>query len=572
VENSKKRPFFRLCVDETDDIFFQDDRLWIQYGGQYSAAGTHPSCPDRYRGKAYVGNQIWDITALGDCTAGQNCPVSPTFTDEQFDVPMGCQSMQVQALKTRGRGDVTTETPSAGNGFRGAIHIHDTPGAADVYDIRVTLTCVGGSASVPQVPVRLSCTHNYGTDACHMGRIEVFNPTAQHLETTGRGTWGTVCGHYTWDNDNLAAMVCRHLGYSDGELYTYGHTSQLPSLPIVAGFRACQGTELNMFHCEVRGHAVDPDCANGCVGADGLQGTADDTLDPSCTHSIDQGAICHNADQPSMMALPTCRGWTQTGALGGHNTQDQHGNDEQPVLFSCIEYYSTECTFDVTNTDLKNELGSYMTAMRAFATCAEANMEAPGYCHGALTTAETLRNGDVCQNGATTNIGWHIRVPFRVNMAGTYNFRMHADYGLGGYIGTDGATFTGGNIYSHVETGAESLSAGEHEFEALGFDDCCDGFANIEVHLPCDATGSPWRIVQSGSVEGGDMMNGDLGRVDCLTCGAVLDASCSGPIVDPGGGDTGIDAGTALPPSITTGGTGNGGCPGGPWCGDGTGR
>ena len=37
-------------------------------------------------------------------------------------------------------------------------------------------------------------------------------------------------------------------------------------------------------------------------------------------------------------------------------------------------------TFDVTNTDLKNELGSYMTAMRAFAECAERNMEAPGYC------------------------------------------------------------------------------------------------------------------------------------------------------------------------------------------------
>ena len=73
-------------------------------------------------------------------------------------------------------------------------------------------------------------------------------------------------------------------------------------------------------------------------------------------------------------------------------------------------------------------------------------------------------------------------------------------------IGVDGATFTGGNIYSHVQTGAESLSAGEHEFEALGFDDCCDGFANIEEHLPCDSTASPWRIVQSGSLEGGDMM------------------------------------------------------------------
>lgn len=31
---------------------------WLADGGQYSAAGTHPSCPDRYRGKAYIGNQV----------------------------------------------------------------------------------------------------------------------------------------------------------------------------------------------------------------------------------------------------------------------------------------------------------------------------------------------------------------------------------------------------------------------------------------------------------------------------------------------------------------------------------
>jgi hypothetical protein len=68
-----------------------------------------------------------------------------------------------------------------------------------------------------------------------MGRIEVFNKNAVHLETTGAGTWGTVCGHYTWDNDNVADIVCRQMGFQSGELYTYGHTNQLPSLPIVAG-------------------------------------------------------------------------------------------------------------------------------------------------------------------------------------------------------------------------------------------------------------------------------------------------------------------------------------------------
>ena len=57
-------------VDHIDDINFQDDRLWIQYGGQYSATGVHPDCPERYRGRVYVNNEQWDVRALGDCSSG----------------------------------------------------------------------------------------------------------------------------------------------------------------------------------------------------------------------------------------------------------------------------------------------------------------------------------------------------------------------------------------------------------------------------------------------------------------------------------------------------------------------
>ena len=31
------------------------------------------------------------------------------------------------------------------------------------------------------------------------------------------------------------------------------------------------------------------------------------------------------------------------------------------------------------------------------------------------------------------------------------------------------------------------LAVGEHEWEVLGFEDCCDGHAELEVHLPCEA-------------------------------------------------------------------------------------
>ena len=173
-------------------MFFQDDRLWIQYGGQYSAAGQHGSCPDRYHGKAYINSAEWDITALGACQAGGHCPVSPTFTDEQFEVPQGCASVAVTTTTMRGRGVVTNEAPSAGNGWRGSLRISDPAGGANVYDVRVSLTCAGGATGTPLTPVRLSCTHTFGTDSCHMGRIEVFNPGARHLGFSGIGTWGTV--------------------------------------------------------------------------------------------------------------------------------------------------------------------------------------------------------------------------------------------------------------------------------------------------------------------------------------------------------------------------------------------
>ena len=51
---------------------------------------------------------------------------------------------------------------------------------------------------------RISCAHqhNPGTPCSH-GRIEVMNSQNQ---------WGTVCGHWFWDNDEPANIVCRQLG------------------------------------------------------------------------------------------------------------------------------------------------------------------------------------------------------------------------------------------------------------------------------------------------------------------------------------------------------------------------
>ena len=86
----------RICIDSDDYLFFQDDRMWLQYGGNWAAAGAHGACPEDYQGKAYINDEVWDISEMGGCHAGSTCPVSPTFTDERFMVPMGCSAITAQ--------------------------------------------------------------------------------------------------------------------------------------------------------------------------------------------------------------------------------------------------------------------------------------------------------------------------------------------------------------------------------------------------------------------------------------------------------------------------------------------
>ena len=52
-------------------------------------------------------------------------------------------------------------------------------------------------------------------------------------------------------------------------------------------------------------------------------------------------------------------------------------------------------------------------------------------------------------------------------------------------------------MWGHGQTEVQSLAVGDHEFEALGFEDCCDGHSELEVHLACDSESSPWRVVET---------------------------------------------------------------------------
>jgi len=68
-----------------------------------------------------------------------------------------------------------------------------------------------------------------------------------------------------------------------------------------------------------------------------------------------------------------------------------------------------------------------------------------------------------------------------------------------------------------------------------GFEACCDGHAELEVHLPCDTSVDPWRIVVSGESDCMRCTPLDVGNTDTSTCSANTgSAGCCGDV----GGDS----------------------------------
>ena len=221
----------------------------------------------------------------------------------------------------------------------------------------------------------------------------------------------SVCsgGHYYWDNDEAANVACRQMGFAGGQIYTFGSTRLLPTLPIVAGWHLCAGTERNLFECEDKSWSGDVSCSAGCPGPDGIIGTGDDTVSPDCTHAIDQGVMCER-EGSSQAVNPNLQRCSGCGGGGCQLADAGLDRNDQAVSFSCIEFYSTSCVYDLTNEQLANNMGSYMRAVRAFATCADVQPEPDGYCHGSLHDASKLANHEVCVGSNVADDDWRSRL------------------------------------------------------------------------------------------------------------------------------------------------------------------
>ena len=188
----------------------------------------------------------------------------------------------------------------------------------------------------------------------------------------------------------------------------------------------------------------------------------------------------------------------------------------QLIAFGCVDNEVVQCGYDA-NADT----GNYDGALAAFMGCRDnsggglpcrtttheaSNLHAQGSCPGASNS------------GGGVGIGFHTVIPFMTTCqaAQWYSFRFHTDYGRGGYIffndgsvgsldtsssmnhGSDMSvgTMATGDIWGYVEVNDVALEAGNHVFEGLGFEGCCDGHSELDIQLP---GGDAWMRVQSGA-------------------------------------------------------------------------
>ena len=371
--------------------------------------------------------------------------------------------------------------------------------------------------------IRLTGANSRCTATGCTGRLEVYTgeilPDGTRSETP---SWGTVCGHWLWNDDQPANIACRDLGYASGTLFTYGASFTLAEYPAHLGFQTCTGHEASLLDCDLHpgddGNLPsaecysDPDARNGC--------------NSGCSNHIDQGVVCYGAGveaTPLQAWALNADGTSKCRGCGGGCAMvgEARADDSQTVFFGCIEFYSANCEYDATT----NSRGSFARALAEFSACVEENMAVPGYCHGSLNTAAMLANHDVCEGGVTENIAFHIRIPLLVEVEQTIHLRYHADFGAGSFIGMDGAEHTPGNLWGHVQISDQHLPVGDHEFEALGFEDCCDGHSELEIHLPCDAEDAYWRVVQTGEHDCMSCKQADIDSATC-TAGTAAAAVC----------------------------------------------
>ena len=234
----------------------------------------------------------------------------------------------------------------------------------------------------------------------------------------------------------------------------------------------------------------------------------------------------------------------------------------QLIAFGCIENEVLQCAYSA-NADPDN----YPGAWTAFQAC-RSNTGGGLPCSTRTEEASQLHAQGSCpgasNNGGGVGIAFHTIIPFTTGCTDVYHFRFHADYGRGGYIGiNNGATgtintgtsnnanaassgtMTSGDIWGHVEINDVALTSGNHIFEGLGFEGCCDGHAELDLMMPDGGIPgrAAWVRVKSGGLA--DFV------MDCPSGLGPLGVDSSGAsgcyvVMGAAAGETNVDIGNSF--------------------------
>ena len=131
---------------------------------------------------------------------------------------------------------------------------------------------------------------------------------------------------------------------------------------------------------------------------------------------------------------------------------------------------------------------AYKSTIDALVTAAPTS----GYGDASLAGFNSVSNH--AQFGSSTNIAFRYEVDFSANSAGTWNFRIGPDFGLGGAVFLDGITeaFKTNDMWWNGSYGTASqnlsfsanLAAGNHSLLIYGLEACCDGSQQAQFKAP----------------------------------------------------------------------------------------
>lgn len=127
-----------------------------------------------------------------------------------------------------------------------------------------------------------------------------------------------------------------------------------------------------------------------------------------------------------------------------------------------------------------------------------------GYGDTTLSQSSDMSNTGIFR-GPASNIAYSVTVMFVIgtNAAGSWNFRGGPDFGRGGVLALDGVplAWSADDLWwsgsygaaNEILTGSATLAAGGHVLRMAGFENCCDGLAQLQYRAP----GADWKTFAS---------------------------------------------------------------------------